>query len=179
MKKIILSFTIICVCFCSGYCSIFTSKAQKITVDSEPQGAKVKIGSYKGVTPYEVWMPRGKDHVITAEYGDKQDSQSLNRSIEPIYWINILFWPGLIIDLATGSMFKYDPTDYEFDFTKTSTIAKVTAEKPPVATLVADDTKTVVNCENCGRAIGKLEMPYPYKGSVVCYECFLKLKKHK
>jgi hypothetical protein len=40
-----------------------------------------------------------------------------------------------------------------------------------------NDNLKVVNCENCGRAIGKLEMPYPYKGNVVCYECFQKLKK--
>ncbi len=38
-----------------------------------------------------------------------------------------------------------------------------------------DDVK-VANCDNCGRAIGKLEMPYPHDGHVVCYECFSRLK---
>jgi len=33
-------------------------------------------------------------------------------------FVNILFWPGLIIDLATGTMFRYDPTEYQFDFTQ-------------------------------------------------------------
>jgi hypothetical protein len=41
----------------------------------------------------------------------------LNKEIEPLYFVNILFWPGLIIDLATGAMFEYDPTHYSFDFT--------------------------------------------------------------
>jgi len=45
------------------------------------------------------------------------------------------------------------------------------------ARIPTNDNLKVVACENCGRAIGKLEMPYPHKGHVVCYECYLKLKK--
>lgn len=71
--------------FTSGCCSIFTSKAQKVTVDSKPQGATVKMGSYKGVTPYAVSMPRGKDYAIIAEYNGKTDTQTLEKHIEPIY----------------------------------------------------------------------------------------------
>jgi hypothetical protein len=116
MKKM-LSVVLSALIFTSGCCSIFTSGPQTISVDSKPAGANVKVGPYKGVTPYTVSIPRGKSYVIQADYNGKQDVVTLEKSIEPVYFVNILFWPGLIIDLATGDMFKYEPTQYDFDFT--------------------------------------------------------------
>lgn len=123
MKKASVSKKCLCVVlaalvFTQGCCSIFTSGPQTVSVDSKPPGASVAIGPFKGKTPYQVSLPRGKDYVITAKYGQDSQTQNLNKSIEPVYWVNILFWPGLIIDLATGKMFKYEPTEYEFDFTQ-------------------------------------------------------------
>ena len=117
MKKSVLCGVLALCTFTQGCCSIFTSGPQTVSVDSKPPGASVAIGPFKGKTPYQVSLPRGKDYVITAKYADNSQTQNLNKSIEPVYWVNILFWPGLIIDLATGKMFKYEPTEYEFDFT--------------------------------------------------------------
>ena len=100
----------------SGCCSIFTSGPQSISVDSEPPGAKVVIGEFQGTTPYRVEMPRGRSYVIEATLNGQTRTKALTKSIEPVYWVNILFWPGLIIDLATGKMFKYEPKRYNFDF---------------------------------------------------------------
>ena len=118
MKKTVLVCTLVTFVFTQGCCSIFTSNPQTISVDSKPEGAKVQIGPYKGTTPYQVSLPRGKDYVIQATYDNKSQTVTLNKSIEPVYWVNIFVWPGLIIDLATGKMFKYEPTEYEFDFTQ-------------------------------------------------------------
>lgn len=104
--------------FLSGCCSIFTSGPQTVSVDSQPPGASVTVGPHKGATPYQVSLPRGKDYIITAKYQGDTQTQNLNKSIEGVYWVNILFWPGLIIDVATGKMFKYEPTEYFFDFTQ-------------------------------------------------------------
>ena len=117
MKKSVLCTVLAVLFFTQGCCSIFTSDPQTVTVDSKPEGAKVQIGPYEGTTPYRVSLPRGKNYVVQASYGDKDKTLALNKQIQPVYWINILFWPGLIIDLATGAMFEYDPTHYEFDFT--------------------------------------------------------------
>ena len=116
MKKAILCVMLVALIFTQGCCSIFTSDPQTVSVDSKPPGAKVKIGPHSGTTPYQVSLPRGKDFVIVATYEGETKTANLNKSIEPVYWVNILFWPGLIIDLATGKMFKYEPTDYSFDF---------------------------------------------------------------
>jgi hypothetical protein len=116
MKKllcVLLTFAL----FTSGCCSIFTSGPQMVRVNSKPEGANVTIGPHNGTTPYEISLPRGKDYIITAKYQGDTQTQNLNKSIEGVYWVNILFWPGLIIDVATGKMFKYEPTDYTFDFT--------------------------------------------------------------
>jgi hypothetical protein len=117
VRKLVCVFVAMLI-FNQGCCSIFTSGPQTISVNSKPAGADVKIGQYKGKTPYNVSLPRGKDYVVVADYAGKTQTQTLEKNIEPVYWVNILFWPGLIIDLATGKMFKYEPTDYEFDFTK-------------------------------------------------------------
>ena len=117
MKKSVLCTVLAVLFFTQGCCSIFTGDPQTVSVDSKPEGAKVQIGPYEGTTPYRVSLPRGKNYVVQASYGDRDKTLALNKQIEPVYWVNILFWPGLIIDLATGAMFEYDPTHYEFDFT--------------------------------------------------------------
>lgn len=116
MKKSILCLMLIALIFTQGCCSIFKADPQTVSVDSEPPGAKVTIGPHQGTTPYKVTLPKGEDYVITAKYGGETKTANLNKDIEPLYWVNILFWPGLIIDLATGKMFKYNPTEYSFDF---------------------------------------------------------------
>ncbi len=116
MEKKFLCVLLAMLLFTQGCCSIFTNNPQSISINSEPEGAKVKIGPYKGETPYQVTIPRGKNYVIEATLNGKTQTLSLNKSIEGVYWVNILFWPGLIIDLATGTMFKYEPTEYEFNF---------------------------------------------------------------
>jgi len=117
MKKSILCIALAILIFTQGCCSIFTGGPQTVSVDSKPQGAKVKIGPYDGTTPYKVSIPRGKNYTIQVEYDGQREVVNLEKNIEPVYWVNILIWPGLIIDVATGAMFRYDPTEYEFDFT--------------------------------------------------------------
>ena len=118
MKKSVLCVVLAASIFVQGCCTLFTNDPQTVSVDSKPPGVKVAIGPYSGTTPYHVSLPRGKDYVVTARQGEATQTQNLTKSIEPLYWVNILIFPGLIVDLATGKMFKYEPTTYTFDFTK-------------------------------------------------------------
>ena len=61
---------------------------------------------------------RGEDYYIKATYQGKEQSMPLTKKIEGLYWVNILFWPGLIVDIVTGKMFKYVPSNYEFELTQ-------------------------------------------------------------
>lgn len=116
MKKPILCALLAASVFSQGCCSILTSDRQTISIDSKPQGAKVQIGPFEGKTPYQVAIPRGKEYFIVVSSGKETQTMALNKNVEPCYWVNILCGIGFIIDLATGKMFKYDPTEYEFSF---------------------------------------------------------------
>jgi len=100
----------------SGCCSLFRESNQLVKVDSKPQGAVVKVGEAQGRTPFEITMSKGKEYVISATLAGETKSQTLNRRIDGLYWVNILVWPGLIVDAITGKMFVYDPIIYTFDF---------------------------------------------------------------
>jgi len=115
MRKIVLLLMLFAVVFSQGCCTIFL-KDQDVSVASTPAGAKVEMGPYEGTTPYTVSVPRGKSYTIQATYGGERQTQNLEKSIEPLWFVNILFWPGLIVDLATGKMWQYDPTTYNFNF---------------------------------------------------------------
>jgi len=104
------------VVLCNGCCSLFREGSQVITVDSNPQGADVRLGDAVGKTPFTLTVPKGKEYTITATLGDNSQSRTLERKIDGLYWVNILIWPGLIVDPITGKMFVYDPTSYTFDF---------------------------------------------------------------
>lgn len=118
VKRIMLCLAVVAVIFCQGCCTIFTNHPQTISVNSTPQGANVTMGPYSGVTPYETSVPRGKDYVIQATYAGKTETKNLEKKIQPLWFVNILFWPGLIVDLATGTMWEYDPTIYTFVFSQ-------------------------------------------------------------
>ena len=103
--------------FTTGCCTVFRPGTEHIHVDSEPPGAKVTMGPYSGVTPYTVAIPRGKSYIMNVEHDGWKQSNVLHRKLDALFFVNILWWPGLIVDLVTGKSIKYDPTIYRFDFT--------------------------------------------------------------
>lgn len=115
-RSVVIVLMLMAMLFGQGCCTLFTGHPETVTVNSQPAGAKVEMGPYTGATPYSVTIPRGKEYVIKATYEGQSQTESLNRTVQPLYFLNILFWPGLIIDLATGKMWTYDPETYNFTF---------------------------------------------------------------
>jgi hypothetical protein len=118
MKKVVVFMLVLALLVNGGCCSIFGGGSQMITVKSQPEEAKVEIGSLEGVTPYQVKMAKGKDYSIRVTYAGRTLSTPLEKKVDGVFWVNLLFFPGLIIDAATGNMYKYDPVNYNFDFTQ-------------------------------------------------------------
>ncbi len=116
MKKVMLCLATVAIVFSQGCCTIFRSGPETISINSNPSGAKVEVGPYGGVTPCQVEIPRGKDFSIQAIYQGKTQTKELEKEFDVLWFANILFWPGFIVDLATGKMWRYDPTSYDFDF---------------------------------------------------------------
>ena len=42
--------------------------------------------------------------------GYKHSSNSVSSTVNPVTFVNILFWPGFLVDIATGSINKYPST---------------------------------------------------------------------
>ncbi|WP_375578881.1 PEGA domain-containing protein [Marivirga tractuosa] len=96
--------------------TLFTGTKQKVSIDSDPQGAEVIIDGQKlGVTPTKVKVDRELDALL---YGGKEIQLILDgyrnlgyeldarlNTVSIINFVNPLFWG---IDIATGAVTKYD-----------------------------------------------------------------------
>ena len=87
MNRIIF---VVLLCLCSGCCSLFRPGSQVITVASQPAGAKVKLGDALGTTPFTQTVPKGKEYVIVVSMDGTEQSQTLTRRVDGLYWVNIL-----------------------------------------------------------------------------------------
>ncbi|QSH40589.1 PEGA domain-containing protein [Lentisphaerota bacterium ZTH] len=112
MKKINYFLAPVLALFMSGCCSLFVGTTQEVTIDSKPQEAKIydAQGNYLGVTPAKITFPRGKNTTLKLKKEGYDDGTVfMNRNVE--WWpfvLDILLWPTMIVDYATGAMFKYD-----------------------------------------------------------------------
>ena len=62
-------------------------------------------------------MPKGKNYSIEATLGDQHRYVPLQRNIEPVTLVNLVFLPGFIVDACTGALMNYDPDFYTINFT--------------------------------------------------------------
>ena len=118
MRRIILVLT--CILLAGGCATIFSGTDEDITFDSEPSGATVRIdGIVVGTTPttVEVDRPGFEDQDITLELEGYEDRRfELDKEFNTVSILNILFWPGFIVDALTGAIYKYDKDTYSVDF---------------------------------------------------------------
>lgn len=107
-----------------GCASIAGNNDRTVTVHSNPEGAKVFVGHKQyGTTPAVVRLPTyiyGGKEITVKKAGYESQTQTVNSKFQPVGLLNILFWPGFIIDAATGSTVKIDPAqqDIHYDLKK-------------------------------------------------------------
>ena len=109
----------------SGCATIFSGSNDNITFKSVPEGAKVEInGNSVGRTPVTVPIKRAltPPQVTLKLDGYEQRSVIMQNGFNGVSILNILFWPGFIIDAVTGTLMKYDVVTYE---------AELDAKSPP------------------------------------------------
>jgi len=105
----------------SGCCSIIHGNRQLVSFTSEPTGAKVKMDTYKGTTPYTVSLDRSKDYVAEiSKEGYETEQRQITHSFSPLaIFGNILFLlVGVIVDFATGSGYNLNPTNVNVELEK-------------------------------------------------------------
>lgn len=100
----------------SGCATMFTSSTDPVTFKSIPDGAKVEInGNSVGRTPVTVPLKRSLTPPLVQLKLEGYEPKTLivQNSFNGVSVLNIFFWPGFIVDAATGSMMKYEVLTYE------------------------------------------------------------------
>jgi hypothetical protein len=117
MKKtnLLLAITMIGVMFITSQCAtIMSGSKQDIPITSSPSGASISVdGEMMGITPVTIKLKRNMKNVaLKIELdGYKPYQTNLSRGMNGWIFGNIILGgiPGLIIDAATGSMYKLTP----------------------------------------------------------------------
>ncbi|NPA87066.1 PEGA domain-containing protein [Caminibacter pacificus] len=112
MKKIIFALML---AFSSLFASatIIHGTTQNITVDSDPEGAKVYVdGQLMGTTPTTLTLKKSKFKTITIRKKCyKPVTISLQKTFDPVALLNI-FWDLSTTDFITGAISQYSPNHY-------------------------------------------------------------------
>ena len=98
----------------TGCATIFGDKSDKITIHSNEPTARISINGNQIGTGNAVYsLPRDKTSIITAsKKGCSDMSVPTDQKINALTFLNLIFWPGYLIDAATGSLHKAGTTDY-------------------------------------------------------------------
>ena len=123
-KHGIISLLIAAIITLSGCASIVSKSLYPISINSTPSGAKITITDkkakeiYTGTTPANVQLNSGAGYFLKSSYSVKFEMDGYDTKTVPVefkmdgwYWGNILFGGLigiLIVDPATGAMFKLD-----------------------------------------------------------------------
>ncbi|WP_103327977.1 PEGA domain-containing protein [Bacteroidetes bacterium endosymbiont of Geopemphigus sp.] len=104
--------------FVSSCATLFTGTSDKISFQSEPQGAKVFVkGIERCTTPCRVSISRSltttKAQMSLPGYEKK--IFELTRTFNGISLLNFFGFIGWGVDAATGAVMKYDIKGYNFD----------------------------------------------------------------
>ena len=101
----------------TGCATLFSGTTDQVTINSEPEGARILVdGIDQGTTPATLNLKRPglNDTQITLRLDGYRDRVfSVQKSFNTVSILNILVWPGFIVDALTGALFKIDPTTYD------------------------------------------------------------------
>jgi hypothetical protein len=102
----------------AGCATIVKGSTQTITVSSNVDGADVFLDGLKvGTTPFAGPVPKNKGALMVQKPGYRAANLSLSKSLEPMFWGNIITGGtlGSITDFASGSAYQYAPAAYQVD----------------------------------------------------------------
>lgn len=102
----------------AGCATIVKGAKQSITVSSNVDGAEVYLDGEKiGTTPYAGPVSKNKGTLMVQKPGYKTTTVSLSKTLEPIFWGNIITGGtlGSITDFASGAAYQYAPASYQVD----------------------------------------------------------------
>jgi hypothetical protein len=119
MKKQLAKASLLLMIFFIGSCAtIMKGTTQTITINSNIDDAEIFLEGIKiGETPFVGMIAKNKDALRVEKDGYKDYTLSLSKSLEPIFWGNIITGGtlGSITDFATGAAYAYAPSSYQVE----------------------------------------------------------------
>lgn len=106
----------------SSCATLFSSDTSVVQLNSNPPGATYTYGPFSGKTPDSIAVPKKEitSYASFAMNGYESRTVPVPTGITGVFWVNILFWPGMIVDVVTG--------DYQ-----TIKVPTITADLTPIA----------------------------------------------
>lgn len=102
----------------AGCATITSGTTQSISVSSNVEGAEIFLdGVVIGTTPFTGPVDKNKEQFRIEAEGYQTETVSLSKSLEPIFWGNIIIGGtlGSITDFASGAAYQYAPASYQVD----------------------------------------------------------------
>ncbi len=111
-------------------------------ISSNPPGATYEFGPYSGKTPDSIAVPKKAiPDVATFEMpGYERRTLPVETEIAGVFWVNVLFWPGMIVDVVTGDYKTLPVNDIHANLTPLAApvAAAGTAPSAAVQTVASD-----------------------------------------
>lgn len=120
MKKLICAITIGSTILLSSCATIFGDNSKIVHIKSHPEDAQVFVNNMPvGKTPTDITVPSTWSPTLLTfkKKGYQEQTAQVNTSFQPIGILNILFWPGFVIDAISGDMMKIAPESRNIDIT--------------------------------------------------------------
>ncbi len=109
MKRALVAFALVATM--SGCATLFAGGPDTIPINTNPAGAYVYVnGEMVGQTPMMLALDRNRSSAdIRIYYPGFQPVQLFrNKSVNGWFFVNLLVWPGFIVDLITGDWQRFD-----------------------------------------------------------------------
>lgn len=134
MQRILASLLLASIALTTGCASIVKGTDQKLTFDSEPDGATVSVsGRVLGKTPLTASVDRASNQAFTFEKdGYETHTSQLSTTTNPWFFGNIVLG-GLIgstVDGVSGAIHQYSPDQYFITLTAESPAERISSSDP-------------------------------------------------
>lgn len=126
MKKMIFLMSLP-VFLASGCATIFSPSHDPVTISSVPEGSAVFMdGNRVGKTPVTIQVKRQltAPRVEVKNDGYYPQGVILQNQLNGVSLLNIFFWPGFIVDAATGSLMKASQFNYQVELEPKDSVTK-------------------------------------------------------
>lgn len=111
-----LPLILLLVCLSTSCATVFTGTTDEVYFTSEPSGALIVLDNHVlGRTPLITRVPRrlsGGRYLSYELEGYETATQLMKNRVNGITFINLLWWPGFIVDAVSGAMTKIGYNTY-------------------------------------------------------------------